>query len=108
MKAQPLLLSEEGRYSPCEVAEATHICLNMPGSIPTRILPVITKGTRRGTPCWTWNGSVESPTLKPSILSRGGEHDVCHSFVTDGKAHFLPDSTHEFSGQTVDLLDVDW
>ena len=75
---------------------------------------------------WGWNGSQEAPTITPSILVRGtkpvsdeeaerilrGEHikpipNVCHSFVTDGNIHYLSDSTHNLSGQTVELPDVD-
>lgn len=83
---------------------------------------------------WGWNGSVTAPTFTPSILITGGhfargfvkgsacwctynaEHldapapfkcSVCHSFVTDGKIRFLPDSTHALSGKTVDLPDWD-
>lgn len=82
-------------------------------------------------PCWEFNGDLEKPTLRPSILHRSGhyipghegkcwcdylrEHPdetgpvctVCHSFVTDGKIQFLPDSTHKFSGQTVNLPEID-
>lgn len=73
---------------------------------------------------WGWNRSLESPTLTPSILSRGTvpitdeEHArimrgekveprplVCHSFVTDGCIQFLGDSTHELRGMTVDLAE---
>jgi len=82
-------------------------------------------------PGWTWNRSVDSPTLSPSILVRSGhylpghrpgdscwctynaEHPehigksficvICHSFVTDGKIQFLPDCTHALAGHTVDL-----
>lgn len=77
-------------------------------------------------PCWTWNGSVDAPTLSPSILCSGylsitdDEHDaymagaplppqkayVCHSFVRDGRIEFLNDCTHPFAGQTLDLLEV--
>lgn len=75
---------------------------------------------------WGWNGSLQAPTITPSILVRGtkpisdeeaerilsGEHiepipKVCHSFVTDGKIQFLTDSTHALAGQTVDLPEVD-
>lgn len=66
---------------------------------------------------WIWNGDLERPTFHPSVLIKRTmgnwkhaddpdyeEHDeVCHSFVTDGKIDFLPDSTHDLSGQTVDL-----
>jgi Family of unknown function (DUF6527) len=109
MKAQPMRLGD-GCYVPCEQSEATHVMLNMPGPIPTRMIPVMIGGTRAGTPNWTWNGSTESPTLKPSILSRGGNIEgeiVCHSFVNDGKVQFLSDCSHEFAGQTLDLLDVE-
>ena len=33
----------------------------------------------------------------------------CHSFVTDGKIHFLGDSTHALANQTVDIPALpDW
>jgi len=99
-------------YIPCDISEVTHIRINLPGPTGKIVLPVITKGDRRETPCWTWNGSTESPTLKPSLLTkidRGedfGGTQICHSFVTDGKVQFLGDCTHKFVGQTVDLLEV--
>jgi hypothetical protein len=84
----------------------------MPGLFPNRILPV-QQNSQTG---WHWNGSVDAPTVKPSILTRGGvagggdgeytEH-LCHSYVTDGRVEFLADCTHEFSGQTLDLLEID-
>lgn len=76
--------------------------------------------------CWGWNGSMDAPTLTPSILVRGtvpvtdeqvarimaGEkiepvETICHSYVTDGKIQFLNDCTHELAGQTVDLPEWD-
>jgi len=76
-------------------------------------------------PSWGFNGDYDKPTFTPSVLVSGvkttkdadGEWDggwerdaagntipeVCHSFVTDGKIQFLGDSTHELSGQTVEL-----
>ena len=82
-----------------------------------------------GPTAWQWNGSVESPTLYPSVLARSGhfapgrqsdrcwcdynrDHPndpapfkcgVCHSFVTDGRIQFLNDCTHALKGQTVPL-----
>src|SRR4051794_22248619 len=70
---------------------------------------------------WTWNGSLETPTVQPSILVTSGHYvagwkgpdcwctwnaarpenpsgftcDRCHSFVAEGKIQFLPDSTHK-------------
>lgn len=111
MKAKPLKRDGSG-YVPCDAQQATHVELNMPGPLPYRIIPVILRGKRVGTPCWTWNGDTEKPTLRPSILSKApyGPEQIeirCHSFVNDGKVQFLNDCTHEFTGQTIDLLDVD-
>lgn len=75
---------------------------------------------------WTWNESLELPTLSPSVLVRGGHYlpghtgncwctydwqgqepyfkcRQCHSFVRDGKIEFLSDCSHSLAGQTVDL-----
>lgn len=69
-----------------------------------------------GRPRWRFNGNQEQPTFSPSILvtyngADAGVDDapsaVCHSFVTDGKIRFLPDSTHALAGKTVDLPDFD-
>jgi hypothetical protein len=115
MKAKPMVEIENG-YADCDPKSATHIMLHLPGPIPNRILPVMIGGRREGTPNWTWNGDCEKPTVKPSILTRGGgriwedgkyAENVCHSFVNDGKVQFLGDCTHEFAGMTMDLLDVD-
>ncbi len=120
MKAQPMKVSvDHPGYDPCEPSEATHLRLHLPGPLPNRILPVMIGGRREGTPNWTWNGSVDAPTVKPSVLTRTtiGHTDeagnrtpvdlVCHSFINDGKVQFLGDCTHEFAGQTMDLLEID-
>ena len=59
-------------------------------------------------PCWTWNGSLDSPTFSPSIKVTYPWGDppvdkVCHSFVTDGKIQFLGNCTHSLAGQTVPI-----
>lgn len=81
-------------------------------------------------PQWTFNGDMEKPTVRASILVKskrypsGGEFPtdeeydrmmkegsigmvnwVCHSFVTDGNIQFLDDCTHELKGKTVPLED---
>ena len=69
-------------------------------------LPVITSGTRDGTGCWTWNGSLEKPTLRPSIKTlhgRGGKI-VSHLWLSDGVCQHLEDSTDGFAGQTLPLI----
>lgn len=75
---------------------------------------------------WAWNGSVELPTLTPSLMVQSGHYAPswkpgdacwcgkdygfqcyrCHSFVSDGRIQFLPDCTHALAGQTVDLADL--
>lgn len=65
-------------------------------------------------PQWDFNGNLELPTLKPSILSRWEQHAgtereirrVCHSFVTDGRIQYLSDCTHAYAGQTMDLPEI--
>ena len=53
---------------------------------------------------WKWNGSMEKPTLYPSInFNADDASNRCHSFVTDGKIQFLPDCHHALKGQTVNL-----
>lgn len=73
-------------------------------------------------PRWSWNGDLEKPTFRPSVLVRGtvplsdaeaaavmaGEpfqpqDFTCHSYVTDGRIEYLSDSTHRLAGTTVDL-----
>ena len=102
MKAKPYRLAAT-EYTPCEPSEATHVELHMPGPLDFRMIPV-GPGLE---PRWDWSGDTESPTLSPSILTRGGRSHICHSFVRNGKVEFLSDCTHEFAGQTVDLLEVE-
>jgi len=78
-----------------------------------------------GNYAWGWNGSVEKPTLTPSVMvtgvvpltaeehtsvMRGEPHEpvpfVCHSCVTDGRIQFLGDCTHALAGQVVDLPEL--
>lgn len=112
MKAKPIKLVHGEGYTPCSVQEATHVQLHCPGIFPDRFIPVQLKGSRKDTGNWSWNGDVDRPTLKPSILTRADfgeerEQKICHSFVNDGKIQFLSDCTHELAGQTLDLLEVE-
>jgi Family of unknown function (DUF6527) len=79
-------------------------------------------------PVWTFNGDMEKPTIRASIMVHGQvypsggtwptdeEHaqmmagktmemkkTVCHSFITDGEIEFLSDCTHELTGKKVPL-----
>ena len=106
MKAKPVKLIEGNGYVGCKIEEATHVTIKIPGPTGTLTMPFILHGTRDGTNCWTWNADTEKPTLKPSILTTG--HDFrCHIFANDGQAIFLSDCSHEHSGKTLDLIDVE-
>ena len=90
--------------------DATHVALRFPCMESYLILPVIQRGSRDNharSPVWTWNGSTEAPTLKPSIRTRH-EKGLSHVWLNDGRVQYLNDSTHELAGQTVDLQEVDW
>lgn len=67
-------------------------------------LPVITHGSRRESNAWTWNGSLDKPTLKPSILTTLPNGMKSHTWLTDGVCQHLSDSTDGFAGQTLPLL----
>ena len=63
-----------------------------------------------GSHVWGWNGSVESPTITPSLRCMGQDPitkamtvTTCHNIVTDGRIHFCSDSPHSMAGQTVPL-----
>lgn len=110
MKAKPVKLIYGEGYIDAPISECTHVSLNFPGPSGCITLPVILKGTREGSGCWTWNGDTEKPTLRPSVLtegsSRGHGKFRCHTWVNDGQAQFLDDCSHELRGQTVDMLEV--
>lgn len=84
-------------------------------------------------PKWDWNGDVQKPTFRPSVLATFRDftekgwadwnawidsghpepapefeaQDIrCHTFITDGMVQFLNDCTHEFAGQTLPLPDL--
>ena len=117
MKAQPLCLVD-GNFRRCDPKDATHICILIPVTFPPlqrRIIPVQISGKREGTQNWTWNGDTESPTLRPSIKKNWqcgdgegnpGPDILCHTWITDGYAHFLEDSTHSCAGHTLPLLNI--
>ena len=114
MKAQPLRHEVNGGsncFIFCAPAEATHVQFLSPGPISNIRLPVLVgmSKTRAGTHCWSWNGDVEKPTIRPSILNDFRPHDplVNHIWITDGQVIFLSDCSHELAGQTLDLLDIE-
>ncbi len=54
---------------------------------------------------WGYNDNPESPTFSAHSIKVDFRPNgpLCHSFITDGMIKFESDSTHELSGQTVEL-----
>lgn len=66
-----------------------------------------------GEPKWKWNGSVDNPTLSPSVRITWdfGEppnvkHNQCHFVIENGIIKFDNDCTHELKGQKVPMLEL--
>lgn len=109
----------DGKEVACEPSDAEFATIRLPQpdlgetiDHSTRKLPVLVKGQREGTGCWSWNGDVEKPTFRPSILTKVNYTDsqrgdfCCHSFVNDGMVQFLADCSHDYAGTIKELLDV--
>jgi len=88
-----------------------------PGCEVTHEVPVNQQGG------WEWNGSLERPTLTPSVKVEShrqlintelqepaltNENNIrmtplCHIYMHDGHIQFLSDCTHHLGGQTVPM-----
>ena len=71
------------------------------------VLPVITRGSRDAAKAWTWNGSTEKPTLRPSVKTTHPDGTVSHLWLNDGMCQHLGDSTDGLAGQTLPLLPLE-
>lgn len=71
-----------------------------------------------GYPCWEFDGDMEKPTFKPSIISRWDkwvgpqdsghfEEQVCHFFLRKGVFEFLSDCTHSKAGEKLPMIPID-
>ena len=62
-------------------------------------------------PLWHFNGNMERPTFRPSLLVNKDLSNKsvprCHIFVTGGRIQYLNDCTHEFAGKTIEMEDCD-
>ena len=76
---------------------------------PTQI-PVITNGSRAEANAWTWNGSLEAPTVKPSVrtqyVNEKGEMVVIHYWLNDGVCQCLGDCTDGNAGKNIPLTEA--
>jgi hypothetical protein len=70
-------------------------------------LPVITGGSRDVANAWTWNGSLDAPTLKPSVRTKHGRNKpTSHLWLGGGMCRYLPDSTDGNAGKTLPLQNL--
>lgn len=86
------------------------LLFHCPGCDMRHGLPIRPTSQAKAGP-WSWNGSLDRPTLTPSVLVRWDhgeqrEERRCHSFVRDGRVEFLSDCTHALAGQTVDMAEL--
>lgn len=61
---------------------------------------------------WQFNNDVDKPTFTPSLLNRIPANDNrpeqrCHLFVKDGKIEYCGDCTHELSGKTIEMEEIE-
>jgi len=91
-----------------------------PGCESIHVVPVNQQGG------WEWDGSLDAPTISPSILVMShralidtelqepaltNEANItttpqCHSYVRAGQIMFLADCTHHLSDQTVPMAPI--
>lgn len=84
--------------------DGTYLAFKCPGCKREHMVRV--KDLFSQSPHWSWNESLDLPTLYPSVVVRTrqeGDEFVCHSWVKDGRIQFLDDSTHALVGITIDL-----
>jgi len=58
-----------------------------------------------GQPIWSWNGSMDKPTVTPSIRVQG--NILCHFFLMNGQFVFCNDCQHELAGKTIPMIPWD-
>lgn len=76
------------------------------GGSGIHMLPVNTSVKK---PSWKWDGNLDLPTLKPSIMTSRGTAEQCHSFLENGVFRFLNDSKHSMKKTRVEMPDLpDW
>lgn len=90
------------RMAKFHLIEENYVAWHCPGCESGHGVPVNEHKSGRG---WQWNGSLDSPTLAPSILVNVGRANpdahLCHTFINNGMIQFLPDCTHNMAGKTV-------
>lgn len=69
-------------------------------------LHVLWTSAGSGHPAWQWDGSLDRPTVVPSVIVKTDAGKVCHHFLTNGVLSYLGDSTHALAGRVLELPDL--
>ena len=60
---------------------------------------------------WAFDGNYDKPTFSPSmgvnLQKQEPRHPICHSYVIDGRWHFLDDCSHDKAKQVIDMIPPD-
>lgn len=76
------------------------LVFDCPGCLQRHCIPVEAPDG----PTWSWSGSVDFPTLSPSVLVDSDYTDLrCHFFVSGGVIRFLSDCNHPLAGHSVPM-----
>lgn len=102
MKSMIRHVDDHGKQYDC-LAFVCPGCIEMVGGTGLHMLPV---NTDIKTPAWGWDGSLDEPTLTPSILTGKGTPKICHSFLTGGVFTFLGDCNHSLANTSVPIPDL--
>ncbi len=75
-------------------------------------LHIVTLKADYESPTWTWNGSLDKPSIQPSVNvtyrgRRGRVIKRCHFFVKQGHIEYCNDCTHDLKGSHVQMTPVD-
>ena len=63
----------------------TVLCCVLPEDVPgLHCIAVNIKDSIVGRPTWTWDGNIESPTLRPSIASGPKKNRIWHGYLRAG------------------------
>jgi len=88
-------------------AEVDYLIFKLKGMRVQTVIPVITKGNRDIFNAWTWNGSLEAPTVRPSVktqyVNEKRESVVIHYWLNDGICKCLGDCTDGNANKNIEL-----
>ncbi len=90
------------------ISGVDYLVFKLDCSVGLMSIPVIIKGSREKYNAWTWNGSIEKPTLKPSVRTQYFDNEKglteIHYWLNNGVCECLPDCKDGNAGKNINLL----